>query len=70
MPFIIGRTDLNLFYVRDEDNNEGWTVRKDEASHLDALDAETTLAELNTHASIVGVEILGVRNTVEPSCRN
>ncbi len=67
MPFMIVRNEnpqFPLFLVRDKDG-EGWSPRKADAAQLPSDEAETIATELNRHASIVAVDIVGVRNTTE-----
>lgn len=65
MPFMIVRNEnpqFPLFLVKD-DIGEGWSARKRDAYLCPSYEAETIASELSRHASILAVDIVGVRNT-------
>jgi len=67
MPFIIVRNEDPKYplYLVDLGQDVGWSARKRDATPLWHDQAETIATELSRHASIVAVDIVGVRNTVE-----
>lgn len=76
-PYMIVRNEnpqFPLYLVKDEvgggspylsDLVLGWSPRKADAYLCPSYEAETIATELSRHASIVAVDIVGVRNTEE-----